>query len=114
MTNNETVLSQEPRQAMQDMLTITEELMARIEMETAALAQNDGTSFTMNEPDKEHVAAIYDKAAAEFHGRLAEFHNVDSALMAKLQAANAELRQSTENNIRLLQKVDAKNKKADA
>lgn len=112
MTNNEQTLSQEPRQAMQDMLTITEELMARIEMETAALAQNDGTAFSMNEVDKEHVAAVYDKAALEFHNRLAEFHNVDSALMNKLQEANTSLRQSMSNNVRLLQKVDAKNKKA--
>lgn len=110
MTNNEQQLSQEPRQAMQDMLTITEEMTTRIEMETAALAQNDGTTFSMNEVDKEHVANIYDKAAAEFHARLGEFQNVDNALMKKLEEANASLRQTMANNIRLLEKIDPENK----
>ncbi|MEM9469892.1 MAG: hypothetical protein AAF988_06995 [Pseudomonadota bacterium] len=110
MANNETILSQEPRQAIQDMLTITEEMTARIELETAALAQNDGTSFTMNEPEKEHVAEVYDKAAAEFHARLEELNNVDNALMEKLKAANESLKQSTANNIRLLEKIDPENK----
>jgi hypothetical protein len=111
MTNNEQTLSQDPRQAMQDMLTITEEMMARIEVETSALASNDGTNFTMNEVDKEHVASVYDKAAGEFHARLGEFQNVDKALMAKLEQANASLRQSMANNVRLLEKLDPENKK---
>jgi len=110
MTEQKQTLSTEPRQAMQDMLTITEELTARLEMETAALATNDGTAFSMNEPDKEHVIDIHQKAAAEFHARLEEFQNVDQALMSKLEAANDGLRQTMANNLKMLEKIDPENK----
>lgn len=99
------ILDDEPRKAVEDMLKITEELMARLEIETNALATNDGTTFTMNEMDKEHVAEIYQQAAGEFHSRLLEFKRVDKKLIQKLNAANASLKSSTKSNIRVLDKI---------
>ncbi|NQZ14509.1 MAG: hypothetical protein HRT94_06785 [Alphaproteobacteria bacterium] len=114
MTNNKPILSAEPTQAVKEMLEITEELCARMDIETNALAQNDGTSFSMNEMDKEHVAKIYDQAAAEFHGRLGEFQGVDKALMDKLQNAVGLLRQSTMSGLRIMERIDPQSNNPEA
>ncbi len=99
------VLSNDPRRAVEEMIKVTEEMIARMEIETNAVATNDGTTFTMNESDKEHVADIYAKAADEFHARLEEFKAVDKALISKLDAAQKSLGQSTRNNLKLLKKL---------
>ena len=101
----ETILSKEPRQAVEEMLKITEELVARIEIETSAVATNDGTTFTMNEMNKEHAANMYTKAANEFHQRIDEFKGVDQGLVDKLEAAQKSLGQTTKNNLSLLEKL---------
>ena len=105
MTENKQILANEPRQAVEEMITLTEELVARIEIESNAVATNDGTTFTTNEPSKEHVADLYSKAADEFHGRIHEFKGVDKALIAKLDAAQKSLGQTTKNNLKLLKKL---------
>ncbi len=108
MTDQKNILSKDPRQAIEEMITITEELVARVEIETSAVATNDGTTFTMNEMNKEHVADLYAKAAQEFHERIDEFRKVDKALIAKLEAAQKSLGQSTKNNLKLLEKLQDK------
>lgn len=105
MTDQTHLLSREPRQAVEEMIKITEEMAARIEMETSAVATNDGTTFTTNEMNKEAVADMYEKAAAEFHTRLEEFRQVDKTLINKLQEAQNALGQSTKNNLKLLEKL---------
>ena len=101
----EKILSNDPRQAVEEMLKVTEELVARIEIETSAVATNDGTTFTMNEGNKEHVADVYEKAAAEFHARIHEFSQVDKGLIEKLNDAQQSLGQSTKSNLKLLKKL---------
>lgn len=107
MSEQAQALSSDPRRAVEEMITITEELIARIEIETNAVATNDGTTFTTNEENKEHVANIYEKAAAEFHARIPEFKKVDRALIEKLNAAQQSLGQTTKNNLKLLEKLQA-------
>ena len=107
---NKKILSDEPRQAVEEMITVTEELIARIEIESNAIATNDGTAFTMNEENKEHVANIYEKASAEFHKRINQFKKVDKALIEQLNAAQESLKQTTNNNLKLLEKFE-KNQK---
>jgi seryl-tRNA synthetase len=99
------ILSNDPRQAVEEMLKITEEVIARIEIETSAVATNDGTTFTMNEANKEYVADIYENAANEFHKRIHEFDRVDKGLIGKLDAAQKSLGQTTKNNLKLLKKL---------
>lgn len=101
----EKLLSREPRQAVEEMIKLTEDLIAHIEMETSAVASNDGTTFTMNEMNKEAVADKYEKAAAEFHVRIEEFRQVDKNLIGKLQSVQSSLGQSTKNNLKLLEKL---------
>ncbi|MEM8833101.1 MAG: hypothetical protein AAGB32_01045, partial [Pseudomonadota bacterium] len=103
--DREFVLDSDPRQAVEEMIKITAELEARIEIESNAVASNDGTTFTTNEMNKEYVSELYERAAAEFRTRLAEFKQVDKALLDKLQEAQESLRQSTENNLGLLAKM---------
>lgn len=105
MSEQNNLLSADPRQAVEEMIKITEELTARIEIESNAVAINDGTTFTMNEMNKEQVAEMYQKAANEFHQRLNEFREVDAGLIQKLEAAQQSLGQSTKNNLALLEKV---------
>lgn len=105
MTDKTHILSKEPRQAVEEMTKITEELVARMEIETNAVASNDGTTFTMNEMNKEHVANLYTQAAGEFRARLGEFKKVDRGLLDKLDAAQQSLGQSTKNNLALLEKL---------
>jgi hypothetical protein len=105
MTDKTHILSKEPRQAIEEMIKITEELVARMEIETSAVATNDGTTFTMNEMNKEHVADLYTQAAHEFHARIDEFKTVDKTLIAKLEKAQKSLGQSTKNNLALLKKL---------
>lgn len=108
MIESKQVLSSDPRLAVEEMISITEELVARIEIETNAVATNDGTTFTMNEGSKEHVADVYEKAANEFRIRLVEFENVDKGLVAKLEAVQKSLGQTTNNNLKLLKKLQDK------
>ena len=105
MTDKKHILSKDPRQAMEEMLKITEELVARMEIETSAVATNDGTTFTMNEMNKEHVADLYTQAAHEFHERVEEFRKVDKGLIEKLEKAQKSLGQSAKNNLALLKKL---------
>jgi hypothetical protein len=109
MTDKKHLLSKEPRQAVEEMIKITEELAARIEIESNAVAVNDGTTFTMNEMNKEAVADMYHQAAAEFQERLEEFRQVDKALIRKLEAAQNSLGESTKNNLALLEKLQPEN-----
>ncbi len=108
MTDEKNILSKDPRQAVEEMLTITEELVARMEIETNAVAGNDGTTFTTNEMNKEHVADLYTKAANEFHNRLDDFDQVDKGLIQKLTEAQKSLGESTNNNLNLLKKLQDK------
>lgn len=103
--DRENVLDSDPRQAVEEMIKITEELEARIEIESNAVATNDGTVFTTNEENKEYVAELYEKAAKEFHQRLHEFRQVDKTLIEKLNKAQTSLGQSTKNNLNLLEKM---------
>lgn len=105
MTDQTHLLSKEPRQAVEEMIKLTEELAARIETETSAVATNDGTTFTMNEMNKEAVADTYQKAATEFRARIEEFRQVDKNLLGKLQSVQNSLGQSTKNNLALLEKL---------
>ena len=111
MTEQTKILATDPRQAVEEMYKITEELVARMEIETSAVATNDGTTFTTNEINKEHVADLYTKAAAEFHKRLDEFHDVDKVLIEKLSQAQASLGQTTNNNLALLKKLQEQEEK---
>lgn len=105
MTDQKHLLAQDPRQAVEEMIKITEELTARIETESNAVASNDGTTFTMNEMNKEAVADMYQQAANEFHERIGEFKQVDKTLIQKLEVAQNSLGQSTKNNLALLEKI---------
>lgn len=109
MTDKTHILSKDPRRAVEEMTTITEELVARMEIETNAVATNDGTTFTTNEMNKEHVADLYTQAAGEFRKRIYDFEDVDKTLLAKLEKAQASLGQSTKNNLKLLDKLQQKN-----
>jgi hypothetical protein len=85
-------------------------MMARMEIENNSLATNDGTSFAMNEDNKEHVVDVYEKAAAEFHKRLGEFKKVDKTLLDKLTETQEALKRTAQNNLNLLDKTeDARN-----
>lgn len=106
------ILNDDPRQAVEEMIVITEELVARIEIETHAVSTNDGTTFSTNEESKEYVANVYEKAANEFHKRLDEFESVDKALIAKLETVQKSLGQTAKNNLKLLDKLQDKAKKA--
>ncbi len=108
MTEQKKILNDDPRQAVEEMIVITEELVARIEIESHAVSTNDGTTFSTNEENKEHVANIYEKAANEFHARIDEFDSVDKALIEKLATAQKSLGQTTKNNLKLLDKLQDK------
>lgn len=99
-------LPNDPQQAVETMLKITEDLVSLIESETNAVATNDGTTMAMNEPMKETVIDVYQEAANEFHDRLAEFRNIDKTLISQLTKAQDSLKQTTNNNLKLLEKLN--------
>lgn len=101
----ETLLSNEPRQAVEEMIKLTNGLGELIEAESAAVATNDGTTFSTNEMNKEAAIEAYERAAAEFHNRINEFRQVDKSLIAKLNEAQDSLKGSTNNNLKLLEKL---------
>jgi hypothetical protein len=99
-----TLLSSDPRQAVEEMIKLTEGLAMLIEAESAAVATNDGTTFTTNEMVKEPAIEAYETAAAEFRTRINEFRQVDKGLIEKLEAAQDSLKGSTVSNLKLLEK----------
>ena len=114
MTDKTHILSQDPRQAVEEMIKISEELVARIETESSSVATNDGTTFTMNEMNKEGVANMYHQAANEFRARLGEFKSVDKSLINKLNDVQESLGQSTKNNLALLEKIEEARQEEDS
>ena len=109
---NKKVLNADPRKAVEEMILITEEMMARMDIENNSLATNDGTSFAVNEPNKDHVTDVYERAAAEFHKRLGEFKKVDGALLDDFAQAQESLKRTAENNLKLLDKTEENIKKS--
>lgn len=101
-------LPNDPRQAVEAMLKLTEDLVARIEIESNSLAVNDGTTFTMNESSKEAAIDVYQQASNEFHMRVNEFMGLDKSLIEKLDSAQESLKQSTKNNLKILAKLQPK------
>lgn len=98
------LLNQDPRQAVEEMIKLTNGLGELIEMESNAVATNDGTTFTTNEINKEAAIEAYEIAAAEFRSRINEFKSVDKALITKLEEAQESLKGSTQANLKLLEK----------
>jgi len=103
------ILPTNPAQAAEKMVKIIEELVSFIEAETNALASNDGTSFAMNEQAKEDAIANYEQAAKEFHNRLADFQQVDVSIVERLTKAQESLAQTTQNNLKILEKFEENN-----
>lgn len=103
-----TLLSKEPRQAVEEMIKLTNGLGHLIEVESNAVATNDGTTFTTNELGKEAAIEAYERAAAEFKARINEFRTVDKGLIAKLENAQKSLKGSTLSNLKLLEKLQEK------
>lgn len=98
------LLSKDPRQAVEEMIKLTNGLGQLIEVESNAAATNDGTTFTTNELGKEAAIEAYQIAANEFRARIGEFRKVDKSLIAKLEEAQKSLKGSTLSNLKLLEK----------
>ncbi len=99
------LLNDDPRQAVEEMIKLTNGLCELIEAESASVATNDGTTFSTNEMNKEAAIEAYEIAAAEFHNRINEFRQVDKNLITKLNEAQDSLKSSTNNNLKILQKL---------
>jgi len=107
-----TLLSSDPRQAVEEMIKLTDGLAHLIENESAAVATNDGTTFTTNEMIKEPAIEAYESAAIEFRSRINEFRQVDKSLIAKLEEAQESLKGSTLSNLKLLEKFQEEEKES--
>lgn len=93
------ILPQDPTAAVKKMIALANNLQTLLDSESRAFAMNDGTGFSMNEPDKTRAAQEYEAAAAEFIKRRSEFKQaVAPALFEQLLQAQTALKQVAVNN----------------
>lgn len=100
------LLPKDAAAAVQKMTQITIELADSIETESNAVAMNDELSFTMAEGVKAPAAEVYQVAAGEFHARTDELRGkVAPQYIDALEAAKNRLKEVTEKNLGLLNKI---------
>ncbi len=94
-----TILPQDPRQAILELIKVTQKLVDIAEREAQALAQDDMLSFAILQDEKAYISERYVKLSEEFRGRLNDFRGTDKTMLDRLDKLQVTLgKKSRENN----------------
>lgn len=100
MTN---ILPEDPNEAMQKMIDLTQECVSLLESEDEKITRNDAVEFTVNEQNKQKAFEYYEQAVKELSTRIEEMKGkVDPVLITDLERLQLTLKQqAAANNNRL-------------
>ncbi len=94
----ETLLPKDAVSAVQVMTQITRQMLEFVLEESTLLKNKDAATLTRIQKGKELRTFGYANAANEFKSRMAEFKDLDEALIGKLEALTIELGKATRAN----------------
>ncbi len=98
--------TQSPQQVMHKLCQQTRSLIDIAEQESQALVQNDLLAFAVLQDEKESLSTRYQKTAKNFHDRLNEFRNINQSSITRLEGLQEELREASEENNALLERIE--------
>lgn len=100
MTN---ILPEDPNEAAQKMIDLTQECVSLLESEDEKITRNDAVEFTVNEQNKNKAFEYYDSACKEFMARMSDLQGkINPSLITDLLRLQAELKErAANNNVRL-------------
>ncbi len=99
------ILPQQPVEAVNVVIKVTERLLDLSERETQALVHNDALKLDMIQDEKEILSGHYVTAAQEFRSRLGEFRRLDRNLIRKLETVQNELGEKMKQNTDLIEQM---------
>ncbi len=88
---SQTILPQDPAEAVSVMTEITRRLLIAMKGEASAIGQKSEAAMLDVEVLKEKLVPMYQMAAEEFAGRIEEFRDVAPPLLSDLQSVQEEL-----------------------
>lgn len=106
---NAAILPSDPQEAVRLMIDITERLSELMADESEAISYTDKNLFVDANEEKQKLASMYEKAAEEFHKRIAEFKGVDSDLIDHLDREQKKLGDRAQANMISLENAAIKN-----
>lgn len=95
-----TQLSDNPQEALQQLISTAEQLLAIMDQEAAALAQKDSVKFSALQSEKEQITENYQALARTFQDRIKSFRGADQARLDKLERLQDELKNRAEDTQR--------------
>lgn len=99
------VLPAERTQALSHLTRLTQNLSMLADRESQALAQDDMTTFSILQDEKEMLTERYAQASREFLTRLEEFRGIDPALLYRLETLQKELGEKSVHNNQIVSRM---------
>ena len=97
-TQDKAVLPEDPRQAINTMIKLTQSLCQLADKEAKAMANDDAMSFAILQDEKDGIAKRYVKACSEFRNRISSFKGIDQTLIKRLEDFQGELGEKSKSN----------------
>ncbi len=101
----QTILDQDPTQAVAQIIDTVETLIALMDEESRAMTMKDAVGFTAAQEQKNRLSVQYEAMAEEFKARLMEFRGIDRALLDRLDGLQRDLVEKTQGNMKLMESL---------
>ncbi len=105
MAGKQTLLPSDPVKAVKHITGIVQQLLGIMERESRAMATQDAVSFTASQEEKSVLVKSYEQCSAEFRARIADFRNVDRALLDRLDSLQRELSAKGKENMAAMERM---------
>ncbi len=96
--SQQTILPQDPAEAVSVMIEITRRMLSAMQGEASAIARQSEAGMLDVEVFKEKLLPMYQMAAEEFAGRIEDFRDVSPSLLSELQSVQDELGNAAREN----------------
>jgi len=108
LMNGTNLLPEDPVQAIQTIIKVTQSLIAYSERENQHLARNDMMGFAILQDEKSIMADRYVRVSREFRNRIEEFRGLDKAYLDKLEGQQKILADNSRTNNALIGRIKNK------
>ena len=99
------LLPTDSRQALLELIKITQKLVEMADREAQALAQDDMLSFAILQDEKSFITERYIRLCEEFHERVQEFRGVDDTMLNRLDSLQKSLGDKSRANNEIVHEI---------
>lgn len=92
------ILPKDSRQAVLELIKVTQKLLDMSDKEAQALAQDDMLCFAILQDEKAFLSERYGRLSEEFRERIGEFHGTDKNMLDRLENLQKLLGEKTRQN----------------